>query len=404
MRLPTWVFTVLLGLVTTAAHAAEQTINDTYIRLAGAVYEDALLAARQLQARVTQFIDQPSKQTLEHTREAWRMARVPYQQSETFRFANPEIDDWEGRVNSWPLDEGLIDYVADDYFHEMGNFGGQLNIIGNPLINIGGQQIDAKTITPALIQSLHAFAGSEANVASGYHAIEFLLWGQDLNGTAAGAGERPYTDYARGAACSHRHCDRRGAYLIAATQLLVQDLDAMATRWQPGGDLRTKYKSLSDQQVMANIIFSIGSLSLGELAGERMKVALEANSTEDEHDCFSDNTHWSHYYNALGMQNLYLGQYQRINGDRVGGPSLAAIAEEKAPQEAEHLRQAMNNSVAKIDALVQAAEFGEPPMKFDQMIAEGNKVGRSLVVDAINALVAQTAALEALAKAINVDR
>lgn len=392
-----------LLLLPSVSLAVPATINETYILLAQAVYEDSLIAARELQTRVDTLLRQPSSQTLENARQAWRTARIPYQQSETFRFANPEIDEWEGRLNSWPLDEGLIDYVADDYFHEMGNLGAQLNIVANPLIKIGGQQIDAQNITPELIESLHEFAGSEANVASGYHAVEFLLWGQDLNGTRAGAGERPYTDYVRGDACSHGHCDRRGAYLAAATQLLVRDLESMTARWQPGGDLYAKYKKLSAQQVMANIVFSIGSLSLGELAGERMKVALEANSTEDEHDCFSDNTHWSHYYNAVGMQNLYLGQYQRINGDRVSGPSLVTLAKQQAPQQAEQLRGAMANSVAKINALVQAAEAPHEPMKFDQMIAEGNSAGRALIAEAMHALVEQTAALEALAKAINVD-
>ena len=408
MPAPKMIFAALLSLATSMASAAkpsntEPSINDTYIQLAAAVYEDSLMAARELQSSVGTLLKKPSDKSLADARSAWRKARVPYQQSETFRFANPEIDEWEGKLNSWPLDEGLIDYVADDYFHEMGNLGAQLNIIANPVIKIGGQEIDARTITPELIESLHEFAGSEANVASGYHAIEFLLWGQDLNGTAAGAGERPYTDFVVGENCTHGHCQRRRDYLQAATTLLVKDLQDMTARWQKGGDLYTKYNNLTAEQVMTNIVFSIGSLSLGELAGERMKVALEANSTEDEHDCFSDNTHYSHYYNALGMQNLFMGQYQRTNGDRVGGPSLASIAEAKAPKAFERLRLAMNDSVAKTNALVQAAEFSQPPMKFDQMIAEGNSRGKALIVDAVNALVEQTAALEALAKAIDVD-
>lgn len=385
------------------AFAKPASINETYIVLAQAVYEDALISARELQSRIDALLKQPSPQNLAAARDAWRAARVPYQQSETFRFANPEIDDWEGKVNAWPLDEGLIDYVADTYYHEMGNIGAQLNIIANPVIRVGGQELDARDITPALIESLHEFAGSEANVASGYHAIEFLLWGQDLNGAGPGAGERPHTDFLEGGACTNGHCERRRAYLEAVTQLLIDDLRHMVDQWQAGGQLYKKYQAMTQDEVLGSIVFSIGSLSLGELAGERMKVALEAHSTEDEHDCFSDNTHWSHYYNALGMQNLYLGQYQRIDGSRVGGPSLASIASKRAPDAAKTLRQAMANSVEKIRALVEAAETAEPPMKFDQMIAEGNTRGHALVVAAIDALVAQTAALESLASAMDVD-
>ncbi len=391
---------LLLGM---AGLAQAESINQTYITLASAVYEDSLITARALQEKIGQLLAKPSEKALLEARQAWRKARVPYQQSETFRFANPEIDDWEGGVNAWPLDEGLIDYVASDYFHEMGNLGAQLNIIANPVLNIGGQEISADPLTPALIRSFDTFAGSEANVASGYHAIEFLLWGQDLNGTAPGAGERPYTDYIEGEDCSNGHCDRRRSYLKAVTELLVSDLEDMVKRWQPGGSLHTRYTEMTEDEVMRSIVFSIGSLSLGELAGERMKVPLEASSTEDEHDCFSDNTHHSHYYNALGMQNLFMGQYQRINGDHVGGPSLAAVANEVAPRAAEGLRKAMNQSVAKTQALVEAAERRDPPMKFDQMIAEGNTEGRKLVSDAIDALVHQTEALEALAEAMGID-
>lgn len=47
-------------------------------------------------------------------------------------------------------------------------------------------------ISPQLLaEELHMLDGVQANVATGYHAIEFLLWGQDLNGTNPGAGNRP---------------------------------------------------------------------------------------------------------------------------------------------------------------------------------------------------------------------
>ncbi|MCE1874903.1 hypothetical protein LWT64_22935, partial [Enterobacter hormaechei] len=124
-------------------------------------------------------------------------------------------------------------------------------------------------------------------------AIEFLLWGQDLNGTNAGAGQRAYTDFVVGSACTNGNCDRRGEYLKAAADLLVQDLEWMEKQWS--ADVKDNYRQelLADsaENGLRKMMFGMGSLSLGELAGERMKVALEANSTEDEHDCFSDNTH-----------------------------------------------------------------------------------------------------------------
>lgn len=143
-------------------------------------------------------------------------------------------------MNAWPLDEGLIDYVDAAYGGPTdANDLAALNVIATPQPMIAGVAIDASTITPELIaDTLNEADGIETNVARGYHAIEFLLWGQDLNGTGPGAGDRPWTDYARGEACTNGHCDRRADYLQAATDLLVGDLTYMAAQWAPGGAAR----------------------------------------------------------------------------------------------------------------------------------------------------------------------
>jgi putative iron-regulated protein len=195
-----------------AAHEAAEVL-DTYADIAEAGYLDSLAAARDLRRAVEALIEAPSAETMQAARAAWIRARVPYQQTEVFRFGNPIVDDWEGRVNAWPLDEGLIDYVEGDAGPSDENPLGGLNVIAHPRFTLSGREIDASRITPELLREvLHEADGIEANVATGYHAIEFLLWGQDLNGHAPGAGNRPWTDYARGEACTHGNCDRRAEY------------------------------------------------------------------------------------------------------------------------------------------------------------------------------------------------
>src|SRR4029079_5299293 len=73
---------------------------------------------------------------------------------------------------------------------------------------------------------LHYAGWLRSNVATGWHAIEFLLWGQDLNGTGPGAGNRPATDYDL-KACTHGNCDHRADYLRASTSLLMEDWKKM---------------------------------------------------------------------------------------------------------------------------------------------------------------------------------
>lgn len=210
-----------------AADADPNAVLTTYADIALAKYEDSLTTAKLLDQAVDALIAKPSADTLNAARAAWKAARPPYQQSEVYRFGNTIVDDWEGRVNSWPLDEGLIDYVAKGYGTQSDeNALYTANVIANPSIAINGQPVDASKITPELLSgTLQEAEDNEANVATGYHAIEFLLWGQDLHGTGAGAGERPYTDYDPGNCTGRSNCDRRAQYLKAAADLLVSDLE-----------------------------------------------------------------------------------------------------------------------------------------------------------------------------------
>lgn len=386
-----------------AVAADEQAVVANYADLAHAVYEDALITAVELQEATDALLANPSEANLQAARDAWKQARVPYQQSEVFRFGNAIVDDWEGQLNAWPLDEGLIDYVASDYHYELGNEGANMNIISQTELNVGGEIIDVTELTPELLASLNELAGSEANVATGYHAIEFLLWGQDLNGNNAGAGSRAYTDFVVGEGCTGGNCDRRGDYLRAASQLLVDDLVYMENEWEPG--VKDNYRAellAGDAKEGLNImLFGMGSLALGELAGERMKVALEANSAEDEHDCFSDNTHYSHFYNAQGIRNVYLGSYERVNGGVVSGPSLADLVRAKSVETDNAARAALDKTAASLQVMVDRAE-AENGMKFDQMIGEGNAEGEQIIRDAIVALVDETRAIESAAGIIGV--
>ena len=383
--------------------AAAKAVVNHYADLALAVFSDAASTGKALQAAVDALLADPSEATLKAAREAWLAARVPYMQTEVFRFGNPVVDEWEGQLNAWPLDEGLIDYVAEDYQHALGNPGAQANIIANTEIQVGEDKIDVSEITGELLASLNELGGSEANVATGYHAIEFLLWGQDLNGTEPGAGERPYTDYVVGEGATGGHNERRRAFLKAATDLLVSDLDEMVEQWKDGveGNYRSELVADSADNGLRKMLFGMGSLSLGELAGERMKVALEANSTEDEHDCFSDNTHNSHFYNGKGIRNIYLGEYKKVDGSTLTGPSLSELVAKADAQADATLKADLQETEAKLQALVDSAEKNN--VHFDQLIAEGNAEGQQLVRDAIAALVKQTGAIEQAAGKLGIS-
>ena len=374
------------------ATPSERDVLAHYSALAHAVYEDSLIAARNLQGAVGRLVADPSEENLAQAREAWLAARVPYQQSEVYRFGNAIVDDWEGKVNAWPLDEGLIDYVAAGYGAESEeNPGYRANVIASRSFTFSGETIDAANITKALLaDTLHELGGVEANVATGYHAIEFLLWGQDLNGTGPGAGARPASDFDP-AGCSWGNCDRRANYLETATDLLVDDLEWMTAQWAPGGEAREGLVGGNASQGLATILTGMGSLSYGELAGERMQLGLLLHDPEEEHDCFSDNTHASHYYDALGIRNIYLGEYARIDGSVVRGPSVSNLVAAASADVDAALRQGLDATMTAMGEIVTAAEGGEA---YDQQIGEGNPAGNARVQAAIDALTAQTSAIE----------
>lgn len=396
-----------LGAPAFAADAAKvdvKAVVKNYADMAQAGYEDSLATAKVLKTAIDALVANPSDATLAAARKAWIDARVPYMQTEAFRFGNPIVDKWEGKVNAWPLDEGLIDYTDSAYEPSEANPFGKANVIANPKLKAGGKTIDATKITKALLADKLQEAGKvEANVATGYHAIEFLLWGQDLNGSEAGAGNRPASDYST-TACTGGHCDRRIQFLKVATDLLIDDLAEMSKSWAPGGKARASIEKDAGKSggkpALARILTGLGSLSYGELAGERMKLGLMLHDPEEEHDCFSDNTHNAHFYDQQGMVNVYTGHYTRVDGRTVQGPSLSQVVAAANADADTAIKAALGDTTTAMTAIKSTADSGK--MAYDQMLGAGNAEGNALIQTAVDKLVGQKKALETAVAALGV--
>lgn len=345
-----------------------------HAELVHAVYADTLAAAQDLQRAVTALVAGPSEQALQGAREAWLAAREFYSQTEAFRFYGGPIDDDkgpEGRLNAWPLDESYVDHVK-----------------GRPMSGLIG---NAKfRITKANLARFNE-RGGEENICAGWHAIEFLLWGQDQR--ADGPGQRPFTDYVDGQA---PHADRRRQYLTVVTELLLDDLGTLVAAWAPGQkNYRARFEQGGKESVR-KIIVGLGSLSRGELAGERMEVALNSQDQEDEHSCFSDNTHRDIVNNALGIQNVWLGRYQRRDGTLLQGPGVRDLVAAKNPELA-------GRTTAQLAATQAAAEAIQAP--FDrEIIGATDAPGRLRIRKTIDSLVAQSKLLAESAGALGITR
>ncbi|WP_375767715.1 iron-regulated protein [Archangium gephyra] len=347
-------------------------VMEDYATLVYENYTDAVAKARVLQTAVDAFVADPTEAKLTAARTAWLEARPAYGQSEVFRFYGGPIDDEdtgpEGRINAWPLDEAYIDAVE-----------------GAPEAGIINATSEYPTLSEELLISLNERDG-ETNIATGYHAIEFLLWGQDRSVT--GPGNRPASDFVDGGTAPN--AARRRQYLKLATGLLVKDLESVKTQWTPDSNNYAKlFRSQEPKEALLQVLTGMGSLSGAELSGERMTVAYDNKDQEDEHSCFSDNTKADLYANALGIQNAYLGRYG--TADRHGLDELVAVVDPELDRE---MKQRLQASLDAIQAI---------PGPFDQAIlGADNAEGRQKVKVAIDALRAQTETLADVATALGI--
>lgn len=319
---------------------------NNYATIVFANYEDCHTTALTLQTIINDFVKAPDAAKLALCKKAWLAAREPYGQTEAFRFSGGPIDDDngpEGALNAWPLDEKFIDYVK----------GEATSGIVNDLKNFPNIDINA-------LEEQNE-KGGETNISIGYHAIEFLLWGQDdIDTKLKTPGQRPYTDYlTKGGTAANQA--RRAQYLVAVTGLLVQHLAELKADWDPKGkdNYRRTFLALEPNTAMKNIMTGIGTLSKSELSGERIFVALNNQDQEDEHSCFSDNTHRDIILNAQGIRNVYSGKYKRLDGSTVSGISINDLVQQVNTTLANDI-EALSIQIAKSAAAI--------PVPFDNAL------------------------------------
>lgn len=378
-----------------------------HAKMAHANYADTLAGAKALQRAVDSFIANPTAETQMAAKRAWLASRESYGQTEVFRFRGGPIDDDastaepddgpEGQINAWPLAEGLIDYVVSNKKYQM---------MGNDMIDTHVQQYNLDQtnliadksfqISKQSLAEANEMGDDEANVTTGYHAIEFLLWGQDLNIKDAmkrdtSGGLRSHTDYIVGSGCTNGNCDRRARFLKAATDLLVDDIAAITVEWDPQSGAHYQKFVNSGAEGLNKILTGMGQLSYGELASERIKIALMSDSQEDEHSCFSDNTHRDIVTNAQGVENSYHASY---NGKKFG-PGIHELLASVNGDLAARLNSSLATTMNAAHAVDRKAQTGMP---FDNQI-QGSADDKAAVQQVVVGLVEQT---NVIAEAIEV--
>ena len=317
-------------------YAAADSLRD-YADGVHAAYAESATAARTMQAAFKALLHTPTDATLAAARQAWLTARVPYLRTEAFRYYDGPIDGPEaegrqagpeGRLNAWPLNEVVIDYVVGD------DDAGLVNALDVPLTRETILQRDQ--------------VSDEADVTTGWHAIEFLLWGQDLS--ADGPGNRPVADFVAGTPAT----DRRRQYLMLLTEQVIADLDWLREEWNPQNKAGYVhfFLGLEQHEAVGRVITGAATLAGYELASERLAVALDSGSQEDEQSCFSDSTRQDFVHALEGIRAAWYGR---------DGRGLASVLKKLRPQ----LAADLDAKFAKADAAVQGL-----PQPFDSMLGD----------------------------------
>ena len=332
----------------------------TYADIAFASYEDSHASAAELDTALRALVEDPSQANLDEARDAWLASREPYLQTEVYRFYGGPIDDAdgpEGLLNAWPLDENYIDYVEDD---------AAAGIINDPDQVISAEELAGRNEE-----------GGEKNISTGYHAIEFLLWGQDLS--IDGPGDRPFTDYVIGSDGTAENQDRRGEYLLTTSSLLLEHLQGLVDDWSEGDstNYRADFLRIEPKETLQRILTGMILLTGNETGNERLRPALVANEQEEEHSCFSDNTHRDMIQDIRGVLNVWNGTYERLDGTEVNGAGIRQVVHAEDAALADEIDEKLQESLDAAEALA-------PP--FDQEIAAGNSEGNDRVTALIVAV------------------
>ncbi len=333
-------------------------VVENYAKNVHANYAQVLTEVTALQMAVDELVQNPSNTTMGAAKDAWMAARPAYLQTEAYRFYGGPIDDEmtgpEGQINGWPLDENYIDYVE-----------------GSPMAGIINDPVNYPTISKATIAEANEAEGEKA-LSAGFHAIEFLLWGQDQSTTGPGA--RPFSDYVTGGGGTALNQDRRGLYIREASGLLVDDITVVTDAWRSGQGYAKSFVEASPRDSLGKMMTGIASLAGAELSTERMNNAYETQDQEEEHSCFSDTTHLDHLNDIIGIENVYLGKYGTADG-----PGIDELVEKVDPG----LNKQIKDQIAAARAAIAAI-----PVPFDQSIVDNPAGSRATVKTAIDSLYA----------------
>lgn len=341
--------------------------------IAYAVYSDALFQATNLQTAIASFVTDPTDDGLSESRLAWRNAYYAYLQCAALQFSNGPVDDdrdLSRQIGKWPINPSLIDYTT-------GQFGGLIS--------------DSAELPNVTLDALQALNGPDVNrpTTIGFHAIEFLLWGEDDDDVALlTAGNRTFLDY-NGADSSIQNTVRRSKYLRVCSEILVSQLGVLTNEWDSLGskNYRKDFIGLEVNSALKNILTGMGTLAKSEISERALEKPVSASSQDLEVSNYSDNTITDFIAMTNSLDIFYRGTYTPLTSLDIKGKSVEDLIGEANPELADQVDKKLIECLELVNAI---------PTPYDWQAAQESEFGAESIAGAATAL----AELEALFKEV----
>lgn len=307
-----------------------------YADMAWESHFDAGADADALAQSVVDFTANPDAQSFNFIQVQWGVARESWGFMEGFNIPDGPLQESHRYINASNLDRSYIDFVSNDLSAGLVN-----DVDGYP------------SLTKMLLVDLHQIEGND-KVTTGFHAIEFLLWGEDYD--AESDGKRDWRNFLDNGEGTAQNQDRRLAYLTFATELLVEDIKGARNEWREDeGEYRSQFLAMEQNEQVRLVL--TGMYRLGQdMENRRLELPLMQMDIHADDSTFSDLSNDDLYYGANALQGIYLGRYDEdLIDDQTpeDGPGLHELVRSKATPIDERFRNELAELVAAMDVLRQ---------------------------------------------------
>jgi len=285
-------------------------------------YEDLYDKTQLLVNTLTILEQNVSQVNLDASKQAWRDARVPWEQSEGFLFGPVDQQGLDPAIDSWPVNETDLDAV------------------------LNSNAVLTKDYVDGLDGTL-----------KGFHTLEYLIFGKEGNKSIASFTQREF-EYLR--ACSQSLHGATKALFFAWKPEQQKFIANVLKAGEPGNSVYPSQKSALQEIVTGMITIA------DEVANGKINEPFTTQNLTYEESRFSANSKKDFADNIQSIENAFLGVYKNASG-----LGISKIIKEKNELLDVKFRQQLDDAIRAIESIqgtfTTAVTNARPSIEFAQL-------------------------------------